>query len=68
MNDPCRRSSGSYRAHFPDRESAESYAKDPANPAYHGDVVTPLPQCQRWHLSKPEWLVPDHQRTVRSVN
>jgi hypothetical protein len=66
--EPCRRSSGSYRAHFPNKEAAEAFAKDPANPAYYGDVAHLCHKCQRWHLSRPEWLVPDHQRAMKDVN
>jgi hypothetical protein len=69
MIEPCRRSSGSYRAHFPSKEAAEAFANDPANwPAYQGNIAHLCHKCEHWHLSDPSWLVPDHQRVMKSVN
>lgn len=51
----CRRSDGSARAWFVTREQAE---KDPANPAYHGDMAHHCLNCDCYHLSRPEWLEP----------
>ena len=36
--EPCRRASGSFRAHFPSKEAAEAFAAGPANTDYHGDI------------------------------
>lgn len=52
----CKRSSGTDRAWFATREAAEAFALDPANPAYHSDVVTFCSRCGFFHLSHPDWL------------
>jgi hypothetical protein len=57
--EPCKRRSGSYRAHFRTREEAESFAADPANhPIYLCDVAHECRACGWWHLNRPEWLAP----------
>jgi len=53
---PCRRSSGSFRAYFNTQAAAESFATDPRNVDYHGDIAHLCHKCLRWHLSRPEWL------------
>jgi hypothetical protein len=56
--EPCRRASGTFRAHFNTKENAEAFAADPANhPAYLEDVAHLCGKCGYWHLSKIEWLV-----------
>lgn len=66
--EPCRRASGTFRAHFPNKEAAEAFRDDPRNVDYHGDIAHYCHKCFRWHLSRPEWLVPDHQRVMTAVN
>ena len=57
--EPCKRSTGTYRAHFETRAEAEQFAQDPANhPIYLGDVAHKGGSCGWWHLSRPEWLAP----------
>jgi hypothetical protein len=68
LPEPCRRSSGAFRAFFPTKEEAEAFAADPANLNYHGDIAHLCYKCGRWHLSRPEWLVPESARHMRSVN
>jgi hypothetical protein len=59
LSEPCKRSTGAYRAHFRTREDAETFAQDPANhPVYLGDVAHKCGSCGWWHLSRPEWLAP----------
>jgi hypothetical protein len=53
---PCKRTTGTPRAHFTTREEAEKFAADPANPNYHGDVAHLCTVCGYWHLSRLEWL------------
>jgi len=65
---PCRRNNGTFRAHFPSKETAEAFANDPANTDYDGDVAHLCPRCFRWHLSRPEWLVSEHRRVMTAVN
>jgi hypothetical protein len=70
MNDnllePCKRKRGAYRAHFLSKEQAEAFAADPANwPVYKGDVAHRCSKCLYWHLSRPEWLVQEHQRIMK---
>ena len=65
--EPCR-ASGSFRAYFPSKEAAEAFAADPANTDYYGDIAHRCGKCGRWHLSRVEWLVPEHQRGMTSVN
>jgi hypothetical protein len=59
LSEPCRRESGNYRKWFLSKEEAEAFAGDPANVDYHGDMAHLCLKCNRWHLSKPEWLVPN---------
>jgi hypothetical protein len=66
--EPCRRASGSFRAHFSSKAEAEAFANDPKNADYRGDIAHLCPKCFRWHLSRPEWLVPEHQRVMTTVN
>jgi hypothetical protein len=67
--EPCRRSDGTFRAHFPSREAAEAFAADPQNwPVYKGDIAHFCGKCGRWHLSRIEWLVPEFARRMRHVN
>ena len=54
--DFCKRSNGTYRAHFETREEAEKFAADPANVAYRGDLAYRCLECDAWHLW-PVWLV-----------
>jgi hypothetical protein len=68
QSEPCRRRTGSYRAHFTSREAAETFASDPANPAYSGDVAHECVKCGWWHLSRIEWLVPEFARRMTRVN
>jgi hypothetical protein len=57
--EPCKRSTGTYRAHFETRAEAEQFAQDPANhPIYLGDIAHKCGICDWWHLSRPEWLAP----------
>jgi hypothetical protein len=66
---PCKRSNGTLRAFFSTREEAEAFAKDPKNwPVYKGDIAHQCGKCGRWHLSRCDWLVPNHQRFMKSVN
>lgn len=67
--EPCRRSSGSLRAHFPSKEAAEAFANDPANwPVYKGDIAHLCHKCGYWHLSRIEWLIPPAAQVMTSVN
>ena len=66
--EPCRRASGKFRAHFPSMEAAEAFAADPKNTDYHGDIAHLCHKCGRFHLSRPEWLVPESARVMTSVN
>jgi len=66
--EPCRRASGSFRAHFASKEGAEAFAADPKNTDYYGDIAHFCHKCGRYHLSRPEWLVPQFARHMRSVN
>jgi len=66
--EPCRRASGSFRAHFPSEEAAEAFAADPANTDYNGDIAHRCGKCGRWHLSRAEWLVPEFARRMTRVN
>src|SRR5260370_42017941 len=60
LHEPCRRQSGSFRAYFYTREEAERFANDPANhPVYLGDVAHLWGRCDVYHLSRPEWLLPE---------
>jgi hypothetical protein len=59
MKEPCKRTTGTYRAWFVTREEAERFAADPANTAYHGDIAHLCAACGYWHLSRPEWLAPE---------
>jgi hypothetical protein len=63
--DYCRRESGSYRAYFRSQEEVEAFAADPANVAYHGDIAHKCGICGAWHLSRPEWLVPEWARNMK---
>jgi hypothetical protein len=65
---PCLRKSGSPRAHFLSKEEAESFAANPANTDYHGDIAHCCGKCGRWHLSRVEWLVPEFARRMTGVN
>jgi hypothetical protein len=68
MKEPCRRKSGSLRAHFRTREEVERFASDPANhPVYLGDVPHLCRICGFWHLSRPEWLAPSWNTLDRTV-
>jgi hypothetical protein len=66
--EPCRRPSGTYRAHFPGKEAAEAFAADSRNTNYDGDIAHHCEKCGRWHLSRVEWLVPEFARRMRSVH
>ena len=39
MKEPCKRASGTPRAFFDTQQEAIAFAADPANAAYHDDVV-----------------------------
>jgi hypothetical protein len=67
MREPCKRTTGTYRAYFLTREDAEKFAADPANTAYHGDVAHECGKCRYWHLSRPEWLFPQWD-TLDGIN
>jgi hypothetical protein len=54
----CKRSNGTERAWFVTREQAETFANDPVNTVYHGDLAHLCAKCDFYHLSKPEWLEP----------
>jgi hypothetical protein len=54
----CRRSDGTFRAWFATRAEAVAFAKNPLNPAYHGDVPVLCARCNFYHLNRPEWLEP----------
>jgi len=58
IGEPCKRSTGSYRAHFQTRDEAERFGRNPQNPAYHGDIAHKCRSCGWWHVSRPEWLAP----------
>ena len=66
--DFCKRSNGTYRAHFRAQEDAEAFAADPMNVDYHGDLAHKCFRCGAWHLSRPEWLVPEWARRMKSWN
>jgi hypothetical protein len=66
--DFCKRSNGTYRAHFRAQEEPEAFAADPVNVAYHGDLAHKCFRCGAWHLSRPEWLVPEWARRMQSWN
>ena len=66
--EPCRRRSGSFRAFFSTKDDAETFARDPGNTDYHGDIAHRCGKCGLWHLSRVEWLVPESARWIRSVN
>jgi hypothetical protein len=52
----CKRSNGSERAAFANKEQALAFAADPVNVAYKGDIPNFCERCEHWHLSRPEWL------------
>jgi hypothetical protein len=55
---PCRRASGTFRAHFETREQAAAFANDPQNhPVYKDDIARLCPICGWWHLYRAEWLI-----------
>ena len=54
--DHCKRIDGALRAWFNTRQEAESFATDPENVGYHGDVVTFCARCGFFHLSNESWL------------
>lgn len=64
----CRRSNRTLRAWFGTRAEAVAFAKDPNNPAYHGDIPVRClkPGCGGWHLSQPSW--PDALAAKASMN
>ena len=64
IGDFCRRTNGTLRAHFETREQAEAFAAHPANHEYHGDVAHKCLRCPAYHLSRPEWLVPNWSRNT----
>lgn len=57
MAERCKRDNGTLRAHFYSRASAEQFAADPGNVAYHGDIPQLCGRCGSWHLSRPEWFI-----------
>ena len=60
IKEPCRRSNGSFRAHFASREDAERFAADSKNwPSYQNDIAHKCQKCLYWHLSKAHWLCPE---------
>jgi hypothetical protein len=63
---PCLRNSGSPRASFPSRETAEAFAEKHED--YYGDLPRFCGKCLRWHLSRVERLVPEFARRMTSVN
>ena len=63
--EPCKRSTGNYRAFFETKEAAEAFAKSPENKAYHGNIAHRCLRCGAFHLSEPEWLVPEWMRDMR---
>jgi hypothetical protein len=63
---PCLRKCGSRRAHFPRKESAEAFAEKHED--YYGDLPRFCGKCLRWHLIRIEWLVPNSDRWMTSVN
>jgi hypothetical protein len=65
-NEPCKRQSGSYRAHFPSREAAEKFAEEHED--YYGDLPRFCCKCHYWHLNRVEWVVPEWARKMTSVN
>jgi hypothetical protein len=66
VTDPCRRTDGSFRKAFRTLEEAREYAT--VNPSYFGDVEHVCGRCGHIHLSKPEWLIPEHHRMVVGVH
>src|SRR5258707_5394069 len=50
---------GKERALFRTRGEAETFAADPANVNYQGDVAHLCGRCDFYHLSRPEWLLPE---------
>ena len=65
LAEPCRRITGQFRAYFESRETAEAFASNPANTAYHGDIAHECHICGWFHLSRPEWLIRDWMRDMR---
>ena len=69
MKEPCKRTTGSYRAYFSSKEEAKSVLlRTPRNTAYHGDIAHLCGKCGYWHLSRAEWLVPESARRMTTVN
>jgi hypothetical protein len=64
--EPCKRASGTPRAFFETQEQAVAFAADPANTAYHHDVVVFCGRCGKYHLSHPSWLSSRPWETIAS--
>jgi hypothetical protein len=65
----CVRRDGTERKWFRTEDEAVAFEQDPANhPCYRGDVAHLCDYCNRWHLSRVEWLVPAHLRRMETVN
>jgi hypothetical protein len=64
----CLRTTGKPRAYFRSKEAAEAFARAPENPDYRGDIAHVCFKCKFWHLSRPEWLVPDFARETGVCN
>ena len=62
--EPCKRSTGTYRAFFETQEAAERFAA--ANPNYHGDLAHLCLKCGAWHLSSRSGWCPLDARYDRS--
>lgn len=53
----CKRKNGTLRAAFSTKSEAETFAADPVNVHYQGDVAVQCvePGCGQWHLSRISW-------------
>ncbi len=57
--EPCKRSDGSFRAHFTTAEEAREFQQRPENVAMYGeDEVRFCTRCGYFHLSHPTWEKP----------
>jgi hypothetical protein len=66
MIEPCKRASGTPRAFFDTQREAIAFAADPANAAYHDDVVVFCGRCGKFHLSHSLWLPSRPWETIAS--
>jgi hypothetical protein len=62
--EPCRRSSGSFRAYFNTQADAEAFEADPRNVDYHGDIAHHCHKCLRWPESPELAFSAVHRRAA----